>query len=156
MTLGVEALLGRFVDAAYAYRFGPRGHDLVVASVRADGDEVPGLVHVRQLGPRPARRETTARLGLTGTLDALPDGALLATVRAEALAIGVRVEARGHVADDAWFTLPPGCEQRVLLRPVGDGAAQDGVPPAHVMAANAEGRVRLVERPAADAAGSSR
>ncbi|MEO9174405.1 MAG: glycoside hydrolase family 2 protein, partial [Gaiellales bacterium] len=86
VTFGVEALLGRFVDAAYAYRFGPRGHDLVVASVRADGDDVPGLVHVRHLGPRPTRRETTARLGLTGTLDALPDGMLRATVRAEALA----------------------------------------------------------------------
>jgi beta-mannosidase len=36
VTHNVEALLGRFVDASYAYRFGPPGHHVVVASLESD------------------------------------------------------------------------------------------------------------------------
>ena len=32
---GVEDILGRFFDAAYAYRFGPQGHDLIATSLHA-------------------------------------------------------------------------------------------------------------------------
>jgi beta-mannosidase len=34
--VNVEALIGRFVDASYAYRFGPPGHHVVVASLESD------------------------------------------------------------------------------------------------------------------------
>ena len=33
MTFGLEQILGRFVDAACAYRFGPPGHDVIAASL---------------------------------------------------------------------------------------------------------------------------
>ena len=42
----VEALLGRCVDAAYAYRFGPPAHDPVVATLRdADGELLAQAAH---------------------------------------------------------------------------------------------------------------
>jgi beta-mannosidase len=42
----VEALIGRFADASYAYRFGPPAHDTVVATLRGpDGELLSQAVH---------------------------------------------------------------------------------------------------------------
>jgi beta-mannosidase len=41
---GVEGLLGRFVDASYAYRFGPPGHDAIVVALEQDGAVVSEAV----------------------------------------------------------------------------------------------------------------
>ena len=53
----VEALLGRFVDAAWAYRFGPPAHDLIVASLEGEAEDQPGVnLAVHALPGRLARR----------------------------------------------------------------------------------------------------
>ena len=40
----IEAALGRFVDTAWAYRFGPPAQDVVVASLERDGADGPELL----------------------------------------------------------------------------------------------------------------
>jgi beta-mannosidase len=94
----VEALLGRFADAAYAYRFGPPAHDAVVARI---GDVVAAHFPV---GP-PVERAAFA-------LDARADGDAV-VLRAERLAWGVRIEGDGLRPSDDAFVLLPGAERRV-------------------------------------------
>lgn len=96
----VEGLLGRFVDAAYAYRFGPPAHDAVVARV---GDAVAAHFPV---GP-PVERVAFA-------LEARAEGDVV-VLRADRLAWGVRIEGDGLRAEDDAFVLPPGVERRVRV-----------------------------------------
>jgi beta-mannosidase len=57
----LEAMLRRFVDASYAYRFGPPGHDAVVAALEPDGGEPIRAVRFPAGRPAPL---TAAELGL--------------------------------------------------------------------------------------------
>jgi beta-mannosidase len=119
----VEEILGRFVDAAYAYRFGPPGHDAIVVSLE-DGD---GLLSqsVRFTLARPP----VSDLGLEATLR---DGQL--AVRTRRLAYGVRVHVPGSVSSDDAFCVEPGRERIVELRPPGSG---------WLTAVNLDGRVEF-------------
>jgi beta-mannosidase len=141
---GVEALLGRFVDASWSYRFGPPGHDLIVCSLEAaDGPEGDQRALLSQswrfVGGRPERRETAEQLGLTGRLRAMEGGSLL-TLSARRLVYGVRVNIPGHVPEDDAFCLEPGHERMLRLRAVDPEADLGG---ASVQALNLSGRLRL-------------
>jgi len=124
--IGVEELLGRFVDANWAYRFGPRDHELVVASVHVGGDGVPLLQHFHWVGPRTLQRESLDTLGLTGS-GVWHGGELIVTVAARRPAWGVRVYSPKFISDDSWFALEPGRSRRVVLRPLGNGAIESPV-----------------------------
>jgi len=140
--LDVEALLGHFADAAWAYRFGPPQHDVVVASLERDG--VPLSQAFRFPAGRPLERESADRLGLEAHATTGDDGVLRVTVRTRRLAYGVRVHAAGHVGDDDAFCLEPGGERTIALRPVADEAS---AAPASIDALNLDGRlpVRIAE-----------
>jgi beta-mannosidase len=113
---GVEALLGRFVDASYAYRFGPPAFDLVVASLEAKG----GLVSQAFRFPagRPRLAETADQLGLMATFAAEGDSIVM-KVQCRRLVHGLRPVVAGFEADDDSFTMAPGTERVVRLRPSG-------------------------------------
>jgi beta-mannosidase len=108
----VEALLGRFADAAYAYRFGRLAHDAVVATLRAGPTVLAQATHF----PAGPPLERTA-FELTATYD----GAGRLEVRSERLAWGVRVAAEGFATDDDAFDLVPGTPRTILLRPARPG-----------------------------------
>ena len=115
----VEALLGRFADASYAYRFGPPQHDTVVATLR-DADGLVG-----QACHFPTGRPSTPvdDLGLTATLrhgPADPSRRVHVVVTAERVAYGVRVRAPGFRPDDDGFVVVPGTPRTVRLRPRAD------------------------------------
>jgi beta-mannosidase len=112
---GVEALAGRFADAAYAYRFGPPAHDVVVATLERDGELLGQACHF-PLGP-PA--QPVGDLGLLASASP-PDtaGAVAVTLTADRLAYGVRVAAAGFTPDRDALTVVPGTPQTVRLQPV--------------------------------------
>ena len=113
LVVNVEGLLGRFADAAYAYRFGPPAHDAVVVTLRdAAGAVLAQAAHFPQ-GP-PVVPEAFA---LTARVEG--DAVVLATDR---LAWGVRIEADGFRPRDDAFVLAPGGERRVR----GDGPWRGG------------------------------
>ncbi len=124
--IGVEELLGRFVDANWAYRFGPRDHELVVVSVHIASDDVPLLQHFHWVGPRSLQRESLDTLGLRGTGE-WKGGELSVIVAATRPAWGVRVYGPELVSDDSWFSLEPGRPRRVVLRTLGNGAVESSV-----------------------------
>ncbi len=142
----VEALLGRFVDAAWAYRFGPPAQDLVVASLESERD---GLLSqaLRFPAGRPAGAEPAARLGLEATTRAREDGTVSLRASSRRLAYGVRVHGPGFIPDDDAFSIEPGGARELVLRPRVPGTEFAGVA---LTALNLEGRVRAV---ADDAAG---
>jgi beta-mannosidase len=139
---GVEALLGRFVDAAWAYRFGPPAQNLIVASLEADAPEEPALVSQSMHFPagRPTSTETAARMGLSAHAAVTDAGDIRLSLSARRLAYCVRVHAPGFTTDDDAFSLEPGRERVVRLRPNSDAAEFSG---GEVTAVNLQGRVRF-------------
>jgi beta-mannosidase len=95
----VETLLGRWVDAAYAYRFGEPQHDLVVVALERDG----ALLAQAERFPagRDPARASAEELGLEAERDG--DAVVLRSRRA---LVGARV---GHEQ----FLVEPGRERRV-------------------------------------------
>ena len=74
-THNVEALLGRFADVSYAYRFGPPGHDALVASLEQEDGLVSQAVRFpagRPLEVEAARRARTRGRCGAGRLVASP------------------------------------------------------------------------------------
>ncbi len=129
--IGVEEMLGRFVDASYSYRFGPPGHDLIVTTV---GESQAFFFPTG----RPAHRSPIDEIGLTAESTPLENGALEIAVRTRRFAYGVRVAAAGYLPNDAYFSIEPGGERKILLTP---NAQKRGK--AIVTAINAEGRLAL-------------
>ncbi|QEC46893.1 glycoside hydrolase family 2 protein [Baekduia soli] len=132
-----EGVLGRFADAAYAYRFGPPAHDVVVATLR-DGGTVLGQACHFPAGRPGAPVED---LGLTAVAAApAPDGTIAVTLSAARLAYGVRLAAAGLLPSDDDLVLVPGTPQTVVLTPRG-GVATGAIT---VTALNAAGGTAAV------------
>lgn len=121
----LEAVLGHFVDASWAYRFGPPAQDLIVASLERDveGAEAEPISQAL-LFPvgRPTAVEAAEQLGLRATARPRRDGEWELELGCRRLVYGLRVHAAGLEPRDDAFSLEPGRTRRLLLRPVGDGS----------------------------------
>jgi beta-mannosidase len=136
----VESLIGRFVDASWAYRFGPPGHDLVVLSLERLGPAGPELLAQSFRLPAvslPAREPPDA-LGLDARLERLDEDTLRLVVGTRRFVHGLRAALPGFAADDDCFSIEPGGTRRVLMRRRGR-ASEDGS--ATITALNLAGRV---------------
>ena len=113
----VEGILGRFVDAAWAYRFGPPAQDAIVVSLESLTSP-PALLSQSTRFPagRPTTPESTARIGLQAFAEVLSDGSVALRIGSVRLAYGVRVHVPGFEADDDAFCLEPGHDRVLSLR----------------------------------------
>jgi beta-mannosidase len=138
----VEAMIGRFADASWAYRFGPPEHDVVVASLElADGHVSEPLSQAfRFPAGRPLRQQTSAELGLGGALRRLQDGRLSLALSSRRVAYGVRVHTPGFRASDDAMTLEPEIERRLTLLP---DRAESDIAAGVLTALNMRGNVRI-------------
>ncbi|MDQ6835046.1 MAG: glycoside hydrolase family 2 protein [Actinomycetota bacterium] len=122
-SLTVEGVLRRFVDAAWAYRFGPPGHDLVVASLESDADPSrPCSQAVSFPAGRPRRVESEQSLGISTVARPLVDGRIELSVSSRRLAYGVRLSTPGFTADDDAFCVEPGHQRVITLQPLDERA----------------------------------
>ena len=141
----VEELLGHFIDAGWAYRFGPPQQDLIVASLQSHGGELISQA-MRFPAGRPRRVETLARLGARASVTVMEEGRLRARVSALRLLYGVRFHVRGYRPTEDSFALEPGTERIVDLHPCGRYADEAGATPApqgFLTAVNSSGRIPL-------------
>ncbi len=136
IALNVEDVLERFVDAAWAYRFGPPTQDLIVLSLEA-GDRLLSQSFVMPAG-RPAPTEA-ALCGLAATLDDMgPTPELVVSTRR--FADGVRVHLPGFRPMEDAFSVEPGTSRRIGLERLPDGAGERGF----VTALNVIGQTPIV------------
>ena len=133
-----ETVLGHFADAGYAFRFGPPGHDVAVASLQV-GDALCSQAFRYPLG-RPAAVAPAGDLGLEASVQEV-DGRLRLHVRSAGLAYAITVQAPGFEPDDNSFTIAPGGERRIALQPREPGEPWGG---GSVRATNAVGNVQIV------------
>ena len=112
---GVEEILGRFVDASYAYRFGPPGHDLIAVGLYSPDEEIPLAQTFRSPAGRTMQRMPVSEFCLTAEGRVLPDQNIEVLITSRRFMWGVRVAAPGFLPDDAYFGLEPGITRRIVL-----------------------------------------
>ncbi|TDU32296.1 beta-mannosidase [Panacagrimonas perspica] len=120
LRVGGDQLIGRFTDLTHSYRFGPPGHDVVVATLSAAStDEILGRAfHVPDMG-------ALDRIGdpaLSASAVPTRDGGYVVSLESRKFAYGVWLEARGYAASDNYFSLAPGHRHDVILTPRGASA----------------------------------
>jgi beta-mannosidase len=131
----VEGLLGHFVDASWAYRFGPAAHDVVVASLEREGPDGVELLSqaMRFVTGRPRERFDADALGLRASASrgeggragegSGADDTRVLTISARRLVYGLRIAAEGWRPDDDALNLEPGATRTLRLRPAAAGQA---------------------------------
>jgi beta-mannosidase len=139
-TFGLEQVFGRFIDAACAYRFGPPGHDLIVASLHQRRDSIPFAQSFRFPAGRTTQKTPIADLSITAESKVPPSGAIEILLHSRRLVWGTRVVAPGFQPDDAWFGIEPGGQRRVVLTPLRAQALPQN---AVVTAVNADGQLLI-------------
>ena len=116
------ALLGRFFDLTYAYRFGPPAHDVTVVELTdAAGELLADAVHL----PHAPALAAPADLGLSATVEAAGDD-LAVTVSATRFAQYVHLRHEGLAATPDWFHVWPSRPRTVRLARTGATVAPDG------------------------------
>ncbi len=114
----VETLVGCFVDAAWAFRFGPPMQDAIVVSLERDGSPERGSNVIGQAvrfpAGRPLQRELPEQLGLALDTTPLPDGEVRLELQQHAIGLR-RAHRRPRIS----------AERRWLLRRAGRRAQRD-------------------------------
>lgn len=139
----VETVLGRFVDASWAYRFGPAGHDLVVISLEAQHDGRRDLISQSFRFPtsRPLLARSAAEMELTAELRHGSDGRPVLAVRSRGLVYGAQVVLPGRETTDNAFCVEPGHERLVGVT----GCARDADSPGALSALNLRGSIPITD-----------
>lgn len=114
----VEAMLEHFLDTAYAYRFGPPGHDLVVGRLEVAGAVVASAFHLPLGRGRPVELD----LGLAAELETRGER-LGVRVTTRRFAQNVTLDVPGYEPEDDSFHLEPGGSRFVPLEPRRDAPA---------------------------------
>ena len=139
MRLESAVLLPEFFDITDAYRFGPRSHDVTVATLHDAEDNVllaeavhfPGGPNLPPCDP-----------GIDATLQQVGETWHM-TIAAQSFAQYVHIDDPSFIPDDDWFHLPPATEKRIVLRSRRSASA---VPDGEIRALNMNRTLRYAGR----------
>jgi beta-mannosidase len=138
-THNVEAILGRFVDVSWAYRFGAPAQDLIAISLEREDGELLSQCF-RLLAGRPTWRETPERLGVDIHVQPTGEDSASLTVSSERFLYGVRPSIPGFCPEDDAFCVEPGRPRTISIRRT---AAGGEAPQGSITALNLDGRVPI-------------
>lgn len=117
LTLSADAMLGRFADTAYAYRFGPPPNDVAVVRLRAaDGSVIAEDFHF----PQGLDLPMASPKAFEASAERLPDGRVAVTIACDTFLQSVHFDCAGFRPDDAHFHVAPGSPRRVVFHPLAD------------------------------------
>src|SRR6185312_12398733 len=136
---------GHFIDVSWAYRFGPPGHDTVVASVEVDEHAEPLAQAFRFPAGPPLRLQRPGELELAAEFLA-GGGQPRVRLVSQRLAWGVRIHVPGRRPADDAITLEPGVPRTIPLSGSSAGATSEGGEVGAVSALNLRGRVPIRAR----------
>ncbi|MGO8871947.1 MAG: glycosyl hydrolase 2 galactose-binding domain-containing protein [Acidimicrobiales bacterium] len=125
-----DSLFDGFRDLTYAYRFGPRSYELVVARL---SDGLGRTLAETGYLPGGAARPLQAEIGLQAGVERADGETWSLTVSTRRFAHFVCVDVPGFRPANSWFHLPPGGSTVIPLRP--EGSPED-VPRGQVRALN--------------------
>jgi beta-mannosidase len=133
------ALLPTFFDITYAYRFGPRIHDVTMATLHDARDDsiIAEAVHFPG-GPNLPLRD----VGLEAEIERT-GGRWWLRLRSQAFASFVHIVDAAYMAENDWLHLRPGAERAIALRPLD---ARSAAPAGEIRALNSDRAVRYVGR----------
>lgn len=136
----LEELLGRFVDASWAYRFGPPAQSTIVAAIEQEEGERVRTLSRASLHPAgfPLDPEPAERLGLEALAEPPAEGRVRISLTARRFVYGLRVAAAGARASEDAFDLEPGRTTAIDLVFADSTAAPANI---QVSAINLDGRV---------------
>lgn len=125
LELDLEGLFGRFVDASWAYRFGPPAQNLIVATLEDPADGERRILSQAFHFPvaRPTTPESAAKLGLRGELRQ-EDGVRKLALISDRLVWGVHLSGVGVEAEDDYFSLEPGVGRVIRCAWPGESVAE--------------------------------
>lgn len=112
-TVEFDALLGRFHDTAYAYRFGPPGHDVAVASLlTGDGTAAAEAFYFPAGLPSAIADETSL------TVEARPAhaGTIEIAIAADRFVQSLYLDCGDYRPDDNYFHMAPGSRRTIVAR----------------------------------------
>jgi beta-mannosidase len=146
----VEGMLGRFVDSALTFGFGPPAHDAIVVSIESL-DEPGRLISQAMRFPagRPLGRDSAERTGVRLAAHPGPGGAVSIVIESERLLYGTFLDIPGYELEDNAFSVEPGVARVIRARPAGPQANFVG---GSLKALNLSDTVAM-EPPPADTAG---
>jgi beta-mannosidase len=134
----VDALLGRFCDVNYVYRFGPPQHDVAIATWRDErGAPLGEAFHFVN-----RRQHAVPAQAVEVYCQPAGDGEYDVTVEADSFLHSVCLAAEGFLADDNYFHLVPRRSKRIRFRPLVPASAFH----AELDALNLESIVAVPER----------
>lgn len=115
LSISSDELLDGFYDAAYAYRFGPPKHDVVIATL---SDEEGNIISEASLFPQPIAQKRSLKPIIHTTATAVDD-AYLVKLESNLFLRSVHFEVTGYIPDDNYFCLLPGRKRVIRFRPYG-------------------------------------
>ncbi|MCO4892565.1 glycoside hydrolase family 2 protein [Cupriavidus sp. WGtm5] len=135
--IAAAAMLDRFFDFTYAYRFGPPAHDVVLATLHADDDSAGApLSQAVYLPDRSAA--ALAAPELRGSVECV-QGQWWLHVGTRRFARWVHIEDHAFLPEQDWFHLGPGETRRIrLMHESGPAAPAGAIPSGEIYAINAD------------------
>lgn len=120
-TLSADALFAAFSDLTYAYRFGPPRHDVLIARLVTEDEEM--VLAEDAYFPLGWNLPCQESLGITAAVERGPDGTFTLALRSPAFLQAVTLASRSHEPDDNHFHLAPERIKQIRFTPRADSAA---------------------------------